>query len=566
MEFIYYDETSATLKRVGRTSGAVKEQWTIKKGSTTAMQQDLPLKRVSMLNADGSAGEGFVPVDIDALIAIAEGDDFVEIQEDSQFIYEVSGAKPGEVLRVASAENSDDCFDLVVPGSVAKLTPREKNADLISVSPGVYRTAQKVVVYSTGPGSPQMLTGSQWNSLKALGYLAVHNDSAVVRCASDIDRFLMENGISDLHPKSDLVYGKPSDSATFRHKGFTDHHPINVYHRNTTKGPRWRNMLKEIFGSDFDPDEFTIPVHAKLHRKTQHLATQVWDNFIEGPGGIDGLFDSQGKLLPGVTSDQVADLRYRTWTAMDDSINAMSGTRLKLDRGRMRIWPAVLDHPNHPLRQKFLDGGWRMGSSAGRYLSIEKTVIAGVKDATKLARLKNIRKTLMRNALKNGVKAFAISLACSVLKGYAAWETAAGVLVNGWQETLAQKLNEELFLDDIDIARQIVAAAFSDGLIPGGTRVVKYQLPNGNIIVEGDPTFRIYYSNGMITAIDGFVVTEMKKFPEGSFKMAIVRIAPPHDHKIIEDPPWFIRNWYPHVGAYASEYFDAAAKAESNLQ
>jgi hypothetical protein len=362
----------------------------------------------------------------------------------------------------------------------------------------------------------------------------------------------------------------PKDAAAFRHKGFTDHHAMNVYHDNPAKSKKWRGMLKSMFGADFDPDEFTIPVHDKLHKKSQHLATQVWDNLIQGQDGINGLFDVDGKLLPGVTTEQVADLRFRTWTAMDDSINAMSGTKLKVDRGRMRIWPAVLRNQNgvpHPLREKFLQGGWRMGSSASRYMELDKIVTAGVIDTEKLARLKGMRKALIKSVFKGGMKTVAVSLACSILKGYAAAEMVYGTLVNGWQETLAQKLNDELGLEDIELARQVVSTSFTTDLIPGGTRVVQHQLANGNLIVEGDLTFKCYWgSSTTINAIDHFVITEMKKFPEGTFKVAIVRRTPPHDHEIIDAPPWFIRGWYPHVGAKVSDYWDAVSKAERNAQ
>ena len=579
LEFVYYDHASGALQRIARSSSATEETWKLKTGTTELMtDQKLPLKRVSMLNADGSAGEGFVPVEIDTLIAVAGGDTYVEIQEDSQFVYEFSGVKPGEVLRVASQDQPADRFDLVVPGATPKLTPHTRKADLTVHAPGIYRTQQKVVVYTTGPDGPQTLTDAQWQALKGLGYLAVHNGSPVVRCAADIDQFLADEGITDLHPPSDIAFGDGDDlsekAAAFRHKGFTDHHAMNVYH-NTEKGKKWREMLKSMFGTDFDPDEFTIPVQAKVHSKTQHLATQVWDDLIDGPGGsggISALFNADGKVLPGVTSEQMADLRYRTWTAMDDSINAMSGTKLKVDRGRMRIWPTVLNNRDglpHPLREKFLQGGWRMGSSASRYMELDDIVKAGViKDAGKLARLKAMRKTLTKSVFKGGMKAVAVSLACSILKGYAAAEMAYGSLVNGWQETLAQKLNDELGLEDIDLARQIVSAAFTTDLIPGGTRVIQHQLPNGNLIVEGDPTFRCYWGNtDTINAIDHYIVTEMKKFPEGTFKMALVRTTPPHDHKIIDqEPPWFIRGWYPHVGAKVSHYWEAVSKAERNTQ
>lgn len=569
LEFIYYDHTASSLKRVARSNSTTEEEWDLVLGPAGLPEKPkIPLKRISMLNADGSAGEGFVPVEIDALISILEGDTYVEILEDSQYLYEFSGVKQGEVMRVASQDFPEDRFDLIVPGEEPKLIPHSRNAELTAVSPGVYRTAQKVVVYSSGPEGPQTLTDAQWDTLKTMGFLAVHNGSPVVRCAADIDQLLLDEGITDIHPPSDLVFGDgaiaPTKSSAYRHKGYTDHHVMNVYHKNPAKQKKWFGMLKTMFGENFHPDEFTIPVHDRLHKKAQHLATQVWDDFFDG---IDAFFDGDGKPLPGVTSDQIADMRYRTWTAVDDSINAMSGTKLKVDRGRMRIWPAVLDKANHPLRNQFLDGGWRMGSSAGRYLEVDTIVTKGVKDASKLGRLKSMRKTLTKSVFKGGAKAVVMAIACSVLKGYAIAEMAYGTLNNGWVETLAQKLNADLDLEDIDLARQIVSEAFTTDIIPGGTRVVQHKLPNGNIVAHGDLTFRVYGSaTGSITAVDDFIVTEMKIFPEGTFKVAIVSLTPPFNSIVIDDPPWFIRGWYPHVGGKSADYFEAVSKAERNTQ
>lgn len=570
LEFIYYDHASAALVRIGRAASVTKEEWRVETSAGAAAPQELPLKRVSMLNADGSAGEGFVPVEIDTLISLVEGNTYIELQQDNQFLYEVTGVKPGEVLRVVSQEVPSDRFDLIVPGATPRLTPHTRKADLVQHTPGVYRTQQKVVVYSTGPDGPQKLTDSQWLALKALGYLAVHNGAPVVRCAADIDQFLAAEGITDLHPPSDMVFGDgvapPKQSAAYRHKGFTDHHVINVYHDNDVKRKKWLGMLKSMFGDEFHPDEFTIPVHDKLHKKAQHLSTQVWDELLEGPNRITTLFDNDGKPLPGVTSQQIADMRYRTFTAMDDSINAMSGTTLKVDRGRMRIWPAVVDKANHPLKKQFLDGGWRMGTSAARIIELDRIVAAGLTDTSKLARLKAMRKTLVKSIFKGGVKAIAISVACGLLKGYAVAEVAYGTLTVGWQETLAQKLNDDLGLEDIVLARQIVSNAFTTDIIPGGTRVVQHELPNGNRIGEGDLTFKCYWDSDRIYALENLVVTEMKTFPEGNFKMALVPLKPPHTPMIVEDPPWFIRGWHPHVGASASDYWKAVSKAQQNQQ
>lgn len=179
-----------------------------------------------------------------------------------------------------------------------------------------------------------------------------------------------------------------------------------------------------------------------------------------------------------------------------------------------------------------------------------------------------MRKTLVKSVFKGGVTAVAIKLACGLLKGYAIAEMAYGTLNYGWQETLAQKINEELGLEDINLARQIVSAAFTTDRIPGGTRVVQHRLPNGNMIAEGNLTFYCYWDAiGTINTVEHFIVTEMKFFhQEGVFKMAIVRTNNPDSYQIITNPVYFIRGWFPHENGKVSDYMKAVSKAERNEQ
>lgn len=53
---------------------------------------------------------------------------------------------------------------------------------------------------------------------------------------------------------------------------------------------------------------------------------------------------------------------------------------------------------------------------------------------------------------------------------------------------------------------------------------------------------------------------------QGTFKIAVVRRTPPFDHRIIEDPDWFMRGWYPHKGASVSDYWNAVSNAQKNAQ
>ncbi len=49
---------------------------------------------------------------------------------------------------------------------------------------------------------------------------------------------------------------------------------------------------------------------------------------------------------------------------------------------------------------------------------------------------------------------------------------------------------------------------------------------------------------------------------QGTFKMAVVRRTPPFDHRISEDPDWFIRGRYPHKGTSVSDYWNAVSNAQ----
>jgi hypothetical protein len=556
LEFLYYDEDTAQLKRVSRDINLSQESLSLKTAAEGGVQSeplDLPLRHLRLLDPDGAPSGGYIPVNIDALIAISEGNTFVEISEDSQMILEVSGGRPGEIVRVFSDEVPDDEFELIVPGEEPAEAPGPRSATLVTVGEGVYRTEQKVVVYSTAPEDPQQLTDAQWQTLKAMGFLAVHNDNPVVRMA-----------LNDLVPPEgatppNLIPGS-RDPKDYRFPGCADHHVINVYHGNKPKAKKWKNMLIAMFGDDFDPDAFTIPLKKSVHDTRQYLSTDVWDKFIVE---IEPNFDADGKLIGSVNAETVADMRANTLLNMKKSLGAMVGSEnVDACMGRMRIWPTVLR--GSPLKEAFLKEGYKMGSSANRFSKFCMIAGKGLQDASKLASLKNLSKSVLKSAMKHGAKVVLLSLLSIVTKTYAIVDTGIDITQYGWQEALAIRINQELDLNDMDLARQVVAQTMTTDTIPGGTRAEALTLRNGQVVRQNDFTFRCYWDpQGRITHVDTFIVTEIKaNFSNGDRpRLALKRLDSTDYTIVIDDPPWVIQDWWPHKGASAFSYHEAQWRA-----
>jgi Bacterial TSP3 repeat len=563
-EFVYYDHTAQALTRRALIYEAGHAAWALKFGPSatpTTIEQKTLAKTIRMVDATGAERPGFLPVDYENLQAFLDGEDGVAIAEDATFHLELTGHVPGEVVRVFSTEATDDYFDLVIPGADPLLVPHEeKNTLLTEVSGGVYRTTEKMVVYST-PGDPSLrLNDADWRQLKAMGYVTLHNNDFVVNNADDLARYTLENNITNLHPDATAVLGisgRPGiKNATFyKFDGFADHHVFNAYHENEVKAARWNKIFnkgwKRIFGDDFDVDEFTVPLNKKVHGKITHLITKRWEDFM------DEFFDSAGELKAGV---DLKILRANTINKM-----YLICDEFNIDTSRMRIWPQVARNRNaqDTLYQRLLASEGRMGSSLNKLTQIKKTAyqfasIAAKQQAARQAakEVKEISKRLGKRNAARLVPFVSLALTTATI-------TSAAIDVNqlGWEEATAQAINEQTGLDDLELCREFVSVQFANTIISGGTPKISVKINSTQYISLGDRSFKLSHNGNVVTGVYVYSVVEIKAFPDGKIKVAFVREDYPNEKWVVENLDYAILDYFPELDSPLDEFKAAEKRA-----
>jgi hypothetical protein len=554
LEFLYYDHEDESLKRqsladFGLSSSALNLEG-IRMPVTNFQRTEWRL-----LDTDGSPSEGLIPVNIEALIDLVEGDSSIEIPEDSQAIIEVSGHPPDSVLCMFSPENPGDRFDMVMPGGEPASEPAERNVTFAAVG-GSYRTIQKLVIYDTGGNSPSALTDSQWNALKALGYLAVHNADPVIASAKDLEWAMEKFGPP--HPPEGITMGvpgvtDPKNAQFYRFDGYQDHHLFNQYEKNPGKRARWN----KIFGADFDVDEFTVPVKTKYHSKISKNITREWDDFLAE------YFDSSHQLKSGVDIQQ---LRRTTLDKMR-SINAQWG----IDTSQMRPYPQILGNSlttRPTLCNRLIENPGRLGTSLDRFKMIDEAAFGPLFKGSNVARnawWKDTAKKAFKRGGKNGVKKVIPILSAAITIAKASAITLQ-VGQEGWEEAMAQAINEELGLEDIELARSALLKDFSTSLIGGGTSIPALTLPNGQVIGIGERNFHCYFNfSDRVYKVVPYMIHEIKVFPDGTLPKVALRMEDrPFEIWIASNPPFLIRDYWPAIGDSRQLYDDAKIRAKAN--
>ena len=564
-EFVYYDHSSTTLVRqeLDYTNGEL--EWSLELGDTNPIEitHKTPIKRIRVINSAGTELPGYLPIEIENILAFLDGENGVTIEDGAAFYLELSGYSTGEVVRVFSTEATDDHFDLVIPGDEPLIEPNPtKHTVLNAVSSGVYRTTEKVIVYSTPTNAAQRLSTSDWADLKALGYVAIHNEDFVIKTGEDLVRWLAENNLTDIHPPANAVLGITNNAGTIdasmlRFEGFEDHHVFNAWHKNEQKAARWNKIFgsgwKKVFGDDFDVDEFTVPVHKKTHKKITSAITNRWESFL------DEYFDIDGNIKPGVN---IPDLRVKTMDKMYSICD-----EFQIDTSKMRIWPTVLKNraPTDTLYKRLVSSQGQLGSSLNKLTQIKQSAYRFASSATKAAaRQRSV--TEVKALAKRVGKSRALKLVPFVGIALTAATTANAAVdynVLGWEEALAQQINTELGLDDIELAREFVNAKFSGSYIAGGTPRLSISVNSTQILTLGHRTFTCGWLNGQITSVIPYSVVEIKEFPDGTKRVALVREDSPDQVEYLDNPGWMIDNYWPAVGDSQSLYNEAMLDARS---
>ncbi len=142
-------------------------------------------------------------------------------------------------------------------------------------------------------------------------------------------------------------------------------------------------------------------------------------------------------------------------------------------------------------------------------------------------------------------------------------KTAASMVIDysqlGWEETLAQALNEELALDDIELAREFVRAQISGSYIAGGTPRLSIPLNSSQNLPLFARFYRVRFSGGNVASVWAYSVVEIKVFPDGKRTVAVMREDSPDDIEYLDNPKWWVDDYWPAVGDDAA-LFDAALR------
>ena len=556
-EFIYYDHSSSSLRRETIAATAVDTSYRIDVAGHTTEEIKVPIDGWRLLNQqlEEIPLDGLLPMSIESLIDLVEGDTSVIIPDDAKAIIEVSGRLAGDVLRVFSPEEPDDRFDMTIPGETPRITLAPRTDALTDAGDQRFRSDKILLIYSTGGDSPDRLTDAQWEALKTMGYLAVHNASPVIADTKDLAWAMKEFGPP--HPPDNLPMGLSGVTDTrkaqfYKFEGYEDHHVFNQWSRNDTKRNRWIQIL----GKDFDVDEFTVPVKKGYHRKVTHQITAAWEAFL------DQSFDASHQLKPRVDIQQ---LRRDTLNKMRE-INSQWG----IDTSRLRPYPDIIDNSlrtRPSLCNRLISNKGRLGCSLDKLKVIDEMAFGPILKGANAARnawWKDIAKKVFKREGKKGVGKLVPILSTAITVASIA-SASANVAQVGWEEAVAQEINNQLALDDIELAREAVRQQFNTGVIGGGTPRPVLALANGQIIGMNERTFTCTWSNsGVINDVVPYVISEIKVFPDGTSKIAAKMECPPFENLIEENPDHIIRDYWPKIGDSSQLYLSARARAITN--
>lgn len=569
-EFIYYDHSSSSLRREAIGAADVDTSYRIDVGGHTTEEINVPIAGWRLLNQqlEESPLDGFLPMSIESLIDLVEGDTSVIIPDDSKAIIEVSGRLAGDVLRVFSPDETEDRFDLTIPGQAPRITLAPRNDALTAAGDQRFRSDKLMIMYSTGGDSPDRLTDAQWQALRAMGYLAIHNAAPVIASTKDLAWAMEKFGPVNLplpNPDDPDAPKPPPmgingvtdtrNAQFYRFKGYQDHHVFNQYSDNKAKRDRWI----KIFGDDFNVDEFTVPVKEEYHGKVSRRITEEWEAFLGDS------FDENHKLKPGIDAQQ---LRRDTMDKMRE-INGRWG----IDTSRLREYPEILNPRRLQTRasinlcNRLVSNKGRLGCSLDKLKVIDEMAFGPILKGTNAARnawWKDTAKKVFKREGKKGVGKLVPILSSAITVASIA-SASANVTQVGWEEAVAQEINNQLALDDIELAREAVRQQFNTGVIGGGTPRPVLPLANGQIIGMNERTFTCSWSNsGVINDVVPYVITEIKVFPDGTTKVAAKMECPPFEVLIEENPDHIIRDYWPQIGDSGQLYMSARARAITN--
>ncbi|NQT52490.1 hypothetical protein HQ576_10585, partial [bacterium] len=199
--------------------------------------------RVAFVGDDGLETDSLNPVPIAVLLEYLDGEDYLPPQAFARVAAHGMGSDVR--LTVSSGDLPADGFELLPPGATPS---RARHAELVDLG-GYAETTKTACIYQPDDEHAQ-LSDAQWWALADRGILAVHNKGAIVSAGG---------------------YARKTVHL------FETHHLFNRFWENAHYGSFWR----EVFGPDFDADDFCVRVPYDAHKRMSAATTSRWKGFID---------------------------------------------------------------------------------------------------------------------------------------------------------------------------------------------------------------------------------------------------------------------------------------------
>jgi hypothetical protein len=275
--FRYWDHQASQLVSIPAPAGAESLKAEYRENGVVVQ---IVLRSPYMQYVD-KQGRTAVPLrlPLGTLKALVAGDP-VTIPNESMFKVRLYGYAKDSVARVVSTEFPDDRFDLTMPDAQSTAT---RKASLVKV--GGYAESESYCILYSSDDTGDTLSDGEWAALKALGFLAVHNPDPT---GVELDAKLIKE------------IGRDAYDALVKSHGTEDHHIFNAFRPNDGVPSKYTGFWKQVFGNDFDMDDYTVQWDKQKHRDNNYKITERWKAFI------DQYTDADGKLLPGVKPDKAA--------------------------------------------------------------------------------------------------------------------------------------------------------------------------------------------------------------------------------------------------------------------
>lgn len=269
--FVYWNGSAQAVRAVPLGHMPAAHPAELEWGGVPVGLQSLRNARVAFVGDDGLDTDSLNPVPIAVLLEYLDGEDYLPPQAFARVAAHGMGADVR--LTVSSGDLPADGFELLPPGA----TPtRARHAELVDLG-GYAETTKTACIYQPDDDHGQ-LSDAQWWALADRGILAVHNKGAIISA-----------GGGGIRKTVHL---------------FESHHLFNRFWDNAHYGSFWR----EVFGPDFDADDFCVRIPTRVHKQISGAITSRWKGFIDGQRAGLAAGRTTARRMQQLTMEKMLDI------------------------------------------------------------------------------------------------------------------------------------------------------------------------------------------------------------------------------------------------------------------